>query len=231
MKKLLLLVTVFVSLTITSYAQILDAWTRASLDRIFGSDMYAFDPSDILVEYHGSNIHSITFAGHGFHGDLCRDLLVRILRGPNGNADDDRGGINLAERSANVFYDTVSDFIITDTTPTGSPDFVVAPNNTPHKIVLTGTFKQHTHTLEFQIVSVSDERESQSVGVPDDAAADTAADNDLNRAWAALSQKQRDRLRQDEREWVKQKESLPIHEQIKVTKERAAYIWSLVGQN
>jgi uncharacterized protein YecT (DUF1311 family) len=38
---------------------------------------------------------------------------------------------------------------------------------------------------------------------------DITADDELNRAWAALSPRQRNRLRQAEREWIKQRDAIP----------------------
>jgi hypothetical protein len=54
------------------------------------------------------------------------------------------------------------------------------------------------------------------------------ADDDLNRAWKALTNKQRIQLRQDERNWIRHRDSLPAEERIKNTQERAKYLWSLV---
>ncbi len=60
---------------------------------------------------------------------------------------------------------------------------------------------------------------------------DTTADDELNRVWAALSQRQRNRLRQAEREWIKQKDALPRHEQDEFTNERTSYLRSFSGKN
>jgi uncharacterized protein YecT (DUF1311 family) len=60
---------------------------------------------------------------------------------------------------------------------------------------------------------------------------DTTADDELNRAWAGLSQRQRNRLRQAEREWIKQREALPKDEQGEFTNERTSYLRSLGGKN
>src|SRR5260370_39274038 len=48
---------------------------------------------------------------------------------------------------------------------------------------------------------------------------DTTADDELNRAWAALPQRQRNRLRQADREWIKQKDGLTKDEQDEFTNE------------
>jgi hypothetical protein len=60
---------------------------------------------------------------------------------------------------------------------------------------------------------------------------DTTADDELNRVWAALSQRQRNRLRQAEREWIKQKDALPRDEQDAFTDERTSYLRSFGGKN
>jgi hypothetical protein len=52
-------------------------------------------------------------------------------------------------------------------------------------------------------------------------------EQDLNRAWQALSPVQRDALRNDERIWIKYKDSLPIKLQLGAVEERAAYLWKL----
>jgi Lysozyme inhibitor LprI len=60
---------------------------------------------------------------------------------------------------------------------------------------------------------------------------DTTADDELNRVWAALSQRQRNRLRQAEREWIKQKDALPRDEQDDFTNGRTSYLRSFGGKN
>jgi hypothetical protein len=47
----------------------------------------------------------------------------------------------------------------------------------------------------------------------------------------ALSQRQRNRLRQAEREWIKQKDALPKDEQDEFTNERTSYLRSFGGKN
>lgn len=54
------------------------------------------------------------------------------------------------------------------------------------------------------------------------------AEEDLNRAWKSLAEKQRNRLRQDEQNWIKHKDTLPLEDRIKSTQERAKYLWSLI---
>ena len=48
---------------------------------------------------------------------------------------------------------------------------------------------------------------------------------------AALSQRQRNRLRQAEREWIKQRDALPKDEQGELINERTSYLRSLGGKN
>jgi hypothetical protein len=57
---------------------------------------------------------------------------------------------------------------------------------------------------------------------------DESADTDLDQAWAALTSEQRAALRQEELNWIRYNNSLPIEERNKNTRERAKYIWSLV---
>jgi hypothetical protein len=73
-------------------------------------------------------------------------------------------------------------------------------------------------------VSVSDAGPASLNQNPDARINDTTEDGDLNRAWAALSQRQRNRLRQAEREWIKQRAALPKDEQNEFTKERTSYL-------
>jgi hypothetical protein len=63
--------------------------------------------------------------------------------------------------------------------------------------------------------------------VETDVVRDRAAEDDLNRAWLALSQKQRNRLRSDERAWSKHKDALPMAERSAAVRDRANYLWSL----
>jgi hypothetical protein len=51
---------------------------------------------------------------------------------------------------------------------------------------------------------------------------------DLTRAWQSLTAEQRTQLTQEERNWVRRRDSLPAEERIKSTAERAKYIWSFV---
>jgi hypothetical protein len=80
-------------------------------------------------------------------------------------------------------------------------------------------------------VSVSDAGPGSLNQNPDARINDTTEDDDLNRAWAALSQRQRNRLRQAEREWIKQREALPKDGQNEFTKERTSYLRSLGDKN
>jgi hypothetical protein len=52
-------------------------------------------------------------------------------------------------------------------------------------------------------------------------------EHDLNRAWQALSPVQRDALRNDERNWIKYKDALPVKLQLQAVEDRAAYLWKL----
>jgi hypothetical protein len=51
---------------------------------------------------------------------------------------------------------------------------------------------------------------------------------DLTRAWQSLTAEQRTQLTQEERNWVRRRDSLPAEERIKSTAERAKYLWSFV---
>jgi hypothetical protein len=55
-----------------------------------------------------------------------------------------------------------------------------------------------------------------------------SADADLTYAWQSLTSQQRDRLGQEERNWMRHRDSLPVEARIKSTAERAKYIWSFV---
>jgi uncharacterized protein YecT (DUF1311 family) len=55
-----------------------------------------------------------------------------------------------------------------------------------------------------------------------------SAEADLNRAWQSLTSQQRNQLRQEERNWIRHRDSLPAEERTKSTAQRAKYIWSLV---
>jgi hypothetical protein len=57
-----------------------------------------------------------------------------------------------------------------------------------------------------------------------------SAEADLTHAWHSLTPEQRDQLNQEERNWVRHRDSLPAEERIKSTAERAKYIWSLVSR-
>jgi hypothetical protein len=57
-----------------------------------------------------------------------------------------------------------------------------------------------------------------------------SAEADLSHAWQSLTPQQRDRLSQEERNWVHRRDSLPAEERIKITTERAKYLWSLVSR-
>jgi hypothetical protein len=57
---------------------------------------------------------------------------------------------------------------------------------------------------------------------------DKAADANLNRAWAALTQKQRNQFRQSQRDWIRQNNALSsVEARNESTRARAKYIWSL----
>jgi hypothetical protein len=55
-----------------------------------------------------------------------------------------------------------------------------------------------------------------------------SAEADLNRAWQLLTSQQRDRLSQEERNWTRHRDSLPVEARIKSTADRAKYISSFV---
>ena len=55
-----------------------------------------------------------------------------------------------------------------------------------------------------------------------------SAEADLNRAWQSLTSQQRAQLNQEERSWIRHRDSLPVEERIKSTTERGKYIWSFV---
>jgi hypothetical protein len=54
-----------------------------------------------------------------------------------------------------------------------------------------------------------------------------SADDNLNYAWAALSAKQKVKLRHEETLWVHYKDTLPIDKRIAELQNRAGYLWSL----
>jgi multidrug efflux pump subunit AcrA (membrane-fusion protein) len=54
------------------------------------------------------------------------------------------------------------------------------------------------------------------------------AEEDLNHAWKSLTEKQRSQLREEEQNWGKRKDALPLDDRIKSTQQRAKYLWSLV---
>ena len=74
-------------------------------------------------------------------------------------------------------------------------------------MVLVASLIPGKYSSEFKLVSVSDAGPASLNRNPDAMISDTTEDDDLNRAWAALSQRQRNRLRQVEREWIKQREA------------------------
>jgi hypothetical protein len=98
-------------------------------------------------------------------------------------------------------------------------------------VVLTASLIPGKYSSEFKLVSVSDAGPGSLNQNPDAMINDTTEDDDLNRAWAALSQRQRNLLRQVEREWIKQREALPEDEQNEFTKERTSYLRSLGDKN
>jgi hypothetical protein len=69
-------------------------------------------------------------------------------------------------------------------------------------VVLAPSLIPGKYSSEFKLVSVSDAGPASLNRNPDAMISDTTEDDDLNRAWAALSQRQRNRLRQVKREWI-----------------------------
>jgi len=57
-----------------------------------------------------------------------------------------------------------------------------------------------------------------------------SAEADLTQAWQSLTPEQRAELNQEERNWVRHRDSFPAEERIKSTAQRAKYIWSLVSR-
>jgi hypothetical protein len=55
-----------------------------------------------------------------------------------------------------------------------------------------------------------------------------SADAELTHAWQSLTSQQRDRLSQEERNWTRHRASLPAEERVKITADRAKYLWSFV---
>jgi hypothetical protein len=55
-----------------------------------------------------------------------------------------------------------------------------------------------------------------------------AAEQDLGQAWDSLSQHQQNGIRQEERNWIKYKDSLPVAQRALEVQNRAGYLWSLV---
>jgi uncharacterized protein YecT (DUF1311 family) len=94
-------------------------------------------------------------------------------------------------------------------------------------LVLRGSLISGKDSSEFKLVSLSVAGQDGSNHNADADINDTSADDDLNRAWAALSQRQRNHLRQAQREWIKQRDALPKGEQNDFTKERTSYLCSL----
>ena len=69
-------------------------------------------------------------------------------------------------------------------------------------------------SVEFKLVDLSIAHPGNLKQNADEAMNDTTADDDLNRAWAALFQEQRSRLRQSPtQEWIKQRDALPKDDQ------------------
>ena len=93
--------------------------------------------------------------------------------------------------------------------------------------MLRGSLISGKDSSEFKLVSLSDAGQDGSNHNADADTNDTSADDDLNRAWAALSQRQRNHLRQAQREWIKQRDALPKGKQNDFTKERTSYLRSL----
>jgi hypothetical protein len=98
-------------------------------------------------------------------------------------------------------------------------------------VVLTASLIPGKYSSKFKLVSVSDADPGSLDQNLDAMTNETTEDDDLNHAWAALSQRQRNRLRQAEREWIKQREALPKDEQNEFTKERTSYLHSLGNKN
>jgi hypothetical protein len=77
MRKILLLVvtTIIGLIPAAAHAQNINSWTRQSLKDRFGTTH---------VKYVGGKIKTITFGPtKHFHGDLCFNLIVEVLRGPS----------------------------------------------------------------------------------------------------------------------------------------------------
>jgi hypothetical protein len=54
-----------------------------------------------------------------------------------------------------------------------------------------------------------------------------AAERDLTQAWLNLSPQQRNALRQEERNWIKLKDSIPIDDRVEVVRQRTLYLRAL----
>jgi hypothetical protein len=220
MKKLLLAFTALASLTIASHGQI-PLWTREQLIKFYGF-------RGVNVEYEESHISSISFVKqdpHIFHGGECFSLVIGVLRGPEGK-EIIGGDPAIRVDDDGVWHDSITGCVI----DSGRDSFHFTAKRSG-VVVLTASLIPGKYSSEFKLVSVSDAGPGSLNQNPDAMINDTTEDDDLNRAWAALSQRQRNRLRQAEREWIKQREALPKDEQNEFTKERTSYLRSLGDKN
>jgi hypothetical protein len=103
----------------------------------------------------------------------------------------------------------------------------VSATATPSASTLVETSPIAEATPESTPTPVTAKR-AELVKPPTVVAEDTAADEDLNRAWRGLTPAQRRRYRQEERGWIKYRDSLPtVQERNETTRKRAEYLWSL----
>jgi hypothetical protein len=214
MKTLILAFTAFASLTIATHGQI-PPWTREQLIQFHGSRSFT-------VEREGSQIKSITFVyqhTHGLHGGECFGAIVGILRGP-GNKDSWQEPVIHVDENG-VWHDSITGCAI------DNPDSFTFTAKRNGAVVLRASLIPGKSSIEFKLVDLSDAHPGSLKQNADEAMNDTTADDDLNRAWAALSQEQRSRLRQAQREWIKQRDALPKDDQNEFTKERTSYLRSL----
>jgi hypothetical protein len=215
MKKLILAFTALASLTLATHGQI-PPWNREQLIQFYGSRA-------VNVEGDGSQIRSISFVKqhpHVFHGGECFTLVIGVLRGPAGK--DLGGDPSIHVDDDGVWHDSITGCAIDSGQDSFS--FTAKRNGV---VVLRASLISGKYSSEFKLVSPSDAGPDGFNQNADAAINDTTADDDLNRAWAALSQRQRNRLRQAQREWIKQRDALPKDEQNEFTKERTSYLRSL----
>jgi uncharacterized protein YecT (DUF1311 family) len=119
--------------------------------------------------------------------------------------------------------------VVVAATPYVTPTPYYQPDITPTPQAEVEKDARHQTEREQQWADQESDRKVASAPTPTPARLRMeSAEADLNRAWQSLTSQQRAQLNQEERSWIRHRDSLPVEERIKSTTERGKYIWSFV---